>query len=52
MFADISGFTPLTEQLASMGTKGIEQLSSVLNAYFDELISIIYRHGGDIIKVH
>eukprot|EP01117_Protostelium_nocturnum_P011277 TRINITY_DN4096_c0_g2_i3.p1 TRINITY_DN4096_c0_g2~~TRINITY_DN4096_c0_g2_i3.p1 ORF type:complete len:1374 (-),score=492.46 TRINITY_DN4096_c0_g2_i3:24-4145(-) len=49
-FADISGFTPLTEKLASLGLQGIEQLTIVLNTYFDRLISCIHLHGGDIIK--
>ena len=51
VFADISGFTPLTEKLASLGMEGIERLTTVLNAYFGKLIEIIYKHGGDIIKV-
>eukprot|EP01119_Soliformovum_irregulare_P003319 TRINITY_DN1370_c0_g1_i1.p1 TRINITY_DN1370_c0_g1~~TRINITY_DN1370_c0_g1_i1.p1 ORF type:complete len:1601 (+),score=583.09 TRINITY_DN1370_c0_g1_i1:488-4804(+) len=50
MFADISGFTPLTEQLAALGAEGVEKLSAELNKYFDSLVSIISKHGGDIIK--
>lgn len=51
LFADISGFTALTEKLAGMGLEGIERLTSELNKYFDKLIGIIYKHGGDIVKV-
>ena len=51
MFADISGFTPLTEKMASIGSEGVEKLTGALNSYFDSLIGTIYRHGGDIVKV-
>lgn len=51
VFADISGFTPLTEKLASLGLQGIEKLTTVLNNYFDKLIKTIHEHGGDIVKV-
>jgi class 3 adenylate cyclase len=51
IFADISGFTPLTEKMTAMGLEGVEQLTSALNKYFDSLVGIIYRYGGDIIKV-
>lgn len=51
MFADISGFTPLTEKMASLGAEGVEKLTAALNRYFDTLIGTIQRHGGDVIKV-
>jgi len=50
LFADISGFTRLTEQIAQLGPKGIEQISRHLNTYFDKLIALINKYGGDIIK--
>ncbi len=50
LFADISGFTALTERLAGRGAEGIEALTSILNAYFGRLIDTIQSHGGDIIK--
>lgn len=50
LFADISGFTPLTEKLLSVGPRGFEQLTNHLNEYFTSMISIIYNHGGDIVK--
>jgi class 3 adenylate cyclase/tetratricopeptide (TPR) repeat protein len=49
-FADVSGFTSLTEQLARLGPEGAEELTRVLNAYFGQLIEIITRHGGEVIK--
>ena len=50
LFADISGFTALTERLAEQGPGGMEQLTQILNAYFGRLIATIDSHGGDIIK--
>eukprot|EP01122_Echinamoeba_exundans_P016458 TRINITY_DN8345_c0_g1_i1.p1 TRINITY_DN8345_c0_g1~~TRINITY_DN8345_c0_g1_i1.p1 ORF type:complete len:1850 (-),score=315.80 TRINITY_DN8345_c0_g1_i1:151-5700(-) len=50
LFADISGFTPLTEKLASLGGRGVEKLTAHLNEYFGLMIALIYNHGGDIVK--
>ncbi len=50
LFADISGFTPLTERLAEKGPTGVEALARILNEYFGELIDIIHEYGGDIVK--
>jgi class 3 adenylate cyclase/tetratricopeptide (TPR) repeat protein len=49
-FADISGFTKLTEQLAQRGPNGAEELTAVLNSYFERLIALITAHGGDVMK--
>ncbi len=51
LFADISGFSKLTERLAAMGPTGLEELSGALNAYFDRLIEAIASHGGDVVKM-
>ncbi|MGQ0800210.1 MAG: AAA family ATPase [Pseudomarimonas sp.] len=50
MFADISGFTALTERLVARGPAGIELLVRRLNAYFGSLIEVIVAHGGDVLK--
>ena len=50
LFADISGFTPLTERLAEKGPTGVESLARILNEYFGELIDIVHEYGGDIVK--
>ncbi len=50
LFADISGFTPLTERLSRRGPDGAEELSRVLDGYFGQLIDLITAHGGDIVK--
>ena len=50
LFADISGFTALTEQLTRRGPSGLEVLTDVLNGYFGRLVALILDQGGDILK--
>ncbi|HEX6383661.1 MAG TPA: adenylate/guanylate cyclase domain-containing protein, partial [Anaerolineae bacterium] len=50
LFADISGFTPLTERLAQRGPAGLEFLTQLLNSYFGQLVDVITDHGGDVVK--
>lgn len=50
LFADISGFTALTETLARSGPRGLEELTQVLNTYFGDITDLILAHGGDVIK--
>ena len=49
-FVDISGFTRLTERLASRGKAGAEEMSSILDATFAELLGIATAYGGQLIK--
>ncbi len=48
LFADISGFTRLTDQLTRGEPQGVERLSALLNTYFDGLLSLVRAHGGDV----
>ncbi|GAM22380.1 hypothetical protein SAMD00019534_055550 [Acytostelium subglobosum LB1] len=50
LFADISGFTALTERLGNHGQEGVELLTKNLNLFFDMLIKIVKSYGGDIVK--
>lgn len=50
LFADISGFTSLSERLAARGGDGVEELTRILNAYFGRLIEVVTGHGGDVVK--
>ena len=50
VFADISGFTSLTEKLAARGPQGVEALSRILNDYFGRLTDQIIRYNGDIVN--
>ena len=50
LFADVSGFTAISEALGKSGKHGAEELTDILNAYFGSMIAIIRRHGGMIAK--
>ncbi len=50
LFADISGFTRLTESLAETGPAGVETIANILNEYFGQLIDIVHQYGGDVVK--
>ena len=51
LFADISGFTPLTEALTeTLGSRrGVEELPLYLNSIYDALIDEVDRFGGSVI---
>ena len=50
VFADISGFTRLTERLAARGPFGAEEMSDHLDAVLSELLTAAYDHGGWLVK--
>ncbi|MGQ0629013.1 MAG: AAA family ATPase, partial [Phycisphaerales bacterium] len=50
LFADISGFTALTERLAARGIAGSEDLTRLLNGYLGQLVDEVLDAGGDIVK--
>jgi class 3 adenylate cyclase/tetratricopeptide (TPR) repeat protein len=50
-FADISGFSRLSEQLAAGGPAGTEELTDLINASFESLIAAVAAHGGDVLKI-
>src|SRR5829696_2877240 len=51
LFADISGFTQLSERLARRrGRQGAEELVDVLGAAFAELLAEAYRNDGSLLK--
>src|SRR5947209_5101309 len=51
LFADLSGFTPLTEAMhAEYGsTRGAEQLTATLGVVFDAVLGELHRHGGSVV---
>ncbi len=49
-FADVSGFTAMSEQLASIGKEGAETLTGILNNYFTAMIQRIHAGGGFVGK--
>lgn len=50
LFADISGFTPLSELLSQAGPAGIEELTRIINDYFTRMIDLIRAHRGQVVK--
>lgn len=52
LFADISGFTSLTEKLThKLGARrGIEELTYRINAVYDPLIGEVERYGGSVVN--
>jgi adenylate cyclase len=52
IFADISGFTPLTEKLTHMHgpRRGVDTLSRLLNEVYSDLIERVEQFGGSIIS--
>ncbi len=50
LFADITGFTRLAEQLAVHGPAGAEELNDLINTYFEAIVAAAERFGGDVLK--
>jgi class 3 adenylate cyclase/tetratricopeptide (TPR) repeat protein len=50
VFADVSGFTRLSERLARQGKEGAEQLVDVINTCFSALLAEAYSRGGSLVK--
>ena len=50
MYADLSGFTAMSDKLSVSGRLGSEELASAINSIFDPLLDIIFSYGGDVIK--
>ena len=50
MFADISGFTNLSEACAKKGDRGNEELAFCINRYMEGMVTNLDKYGGDIIK--
>ncbi|MCB8990604.1 MAG: tetratricopeptide repeat protein [Ardenticatenaceae bacterium] len=50
LFADVSGFTAMSEALAATGKRGAEELTTILNSYFEPMIALIHSYGGIIGK--
>ncbi|MBA3531447.1 MAG: tetratricopeptide repeat protein [Ardenticatenales bacterium] len=50
LFVDVSGFTAMSEALAVSGKTGAEELTALLNHYFEPMIDLIQSFGGIIGK--
>jgi len=50
LFADVSGFTALSERLAKLGRIGAEEITRLLNRFFGEMINVVEERGGVLTK--
>lgn len=50
LFGDVSGFTPLSEQLKKEGQAGAEKITQIINSLFTELVKVLFDHGGILLK--
>lgn len=50
LFADISGFTTLSEALQALGREGAEILTKHINFYFDGIIRIVRAYHGEVMR--
>jgi class 3 adenylate cyclase len=50
LFSDISGFTTMSEALSRIGDEGAEEMSRILNNYFENIEEIVRNHEGYIQK--
>ena len=49
LFADMSGFTAMSERLTALGREGAETLTTVINDFFSSMNDISIQQGGDLI---
>ncbi len=49
-FVDVSGFTRLTERLATKGKVGAEEMNELLNAMFTQLLGVAYEDDAGLVK--
>lgn len=49
VFADVSGFTALSERLAKRGKQGAEQLTELFDDVFEDLVVVVEDLGGDVL---
>jgi class 3 adenylate cyclase/tetratricopeptide (TPR) repeat protein len=50
LFADISGFTAMSERLNRIGREGAEEITDIVNRYFVTMLAILKEHNGHLIK--
>ena len=50
VFADLSGFTSLTERLAKRGRAGAEEMGDLVNVLFEQLLAAAYDYGANLVK--
>jgi len=51
VFADISGFTALSERLARQGREGAEELTETIGGSLSALLTVAYENGGSLLTL-
>src|SRR4051812_31614455 len=51
LFADISGFTRLSERLARSGREGAEELAETIGGCLSSLLAVAHQNGGELLKI-
>ncbi|UCD42445.1 MAG: hypothetical protein JSV69_02175, partial [Chloroflexota bacterium] len=46
LFADVSGFTAMSEKLSVLGKEGAEEVTGIVNSYFSTMLDINDEFGG------
>ena len=50
MFADISGFTAMSERLSRIGREGAEEITAIVNRYFSAMLALLREYDGHLVK--
>ena len=50
MFVDVSGFTAMSDRLATLGPRGAELLSRTLDRCFGPVLDLCSKHEGDVLR--
>jgi class 3 adenylate cyclase/tetratricopeptide (TPR) repeat protein len=51
LLTDIAGFTAYVERVSTSRRTGLEDLARAFDAYFADLVGIVYGHGGDVLAI-
>lgn len=50
LFADVSGFTAMSEKLSQIGREGAEEVTGIVNRYFTRMLNILDEYGGQCMR--
>ena len=50
LFADISGFTAMSERLSRIGREGAEEITGIVNRYFSAMLTLLREYDGYLVK--
>jgi class 3 adenylate cyclase len=51
LLTDIVDFTAHVERVTGASPAGIEELAKAFDAYFSDLVGLVYGHGGDVLAI-